>query len=768
MKLELFDHPLTRPKVMDAYVANMTTYVQLYHPELSQDAIKDRVIQIVKQRITPLWERYQKAQRNHENVAELAKQGVKIWPTLRVIKAVHPDNPKSKSISYGNLTEFTDYPMLGYADEFRNKIVSPYGGVYETTDKQVSFLTQKIKEDGARRDIAKGKMLQSRKIGNITAARGFNNVQQTIKINMNSTSGAYGANGNFLSSPANYNSCTSIARYFVMNAYAHAERFLESNFYFRTYEQLANFVTTCIRLGPSEEKILTTLGKIHIHIPTARELGDFLVDCYKRYSIDTNYERIYDLTSRISDGHRAYIYYMSNLKQLVFKNEEFFRPWCRSVLTDEGVDYTQEVEDLGELKTFDKELIILLSTVYNDLLPRNKKGNNISIKECLTPQPEQGVMEAHPEIVKKFIILGRHVKHQLEIFQDVFDLLMSCEVGIAYVAEHKNMYRHTVASSDTDSILFTTQSFVKWYTGSLAINDEAMKANALEVYMVSRATTNLQYWISAHFGACKEDLLTMTMKNEFMMLIEILTSLKKHYSSLLKFQEGVVYSTPRLDIKGVGLRGSGYNSRTLAYTQWLIEHLMQTIIDKGELTLEDVALDILRFERLVYDDISQGKLSFIPVESIKSKEEYKEPRKSIYFNYEVWEQCFSAKYGSLLVPTKAYVLPLRGFLSDSYQKTLEKKSPEIYQQYRQASEHLIKGKDVSRIPINTNLKEIPPELYPVLDVRTLIYSQCKPLYLIAKSVGFNIGNRQERTVLFSDVYGFVSSEEASCALAHCG
>lgn len=767
MKLEHFEHPLTRPKAMDAYIANMSTYIKLYHPELSDETIKQRVIKIVQRKLTPMWERYQEAKRNHEDIAQLARDGENIWPTIRVIKAVHPDNPKGKGISYGNLTEFKDYPMLSYADEFRDKIVSPYGGVYETTDKHVSFLTQKIKEDGARRDAAKGKMLQNRKIGNITAARSFNNVQQTIKINMNSTSGAYGADGNFLSSPANYNSCTSIARYFVMNAYAHAERFLESNFYFRTYEQLANFVTTCIRLGPSEEKILTTLGKIDIHIPTAQELGDFLVSCYKRYSIDTNYQRIYDLTSRISDGHRAYIYYMSNLKQLVFKNEHFFRPWCKKVLTDEGVDYNEEVSDLGELKTFDKELTILLSTVYNHLLPRNKKGNNISIKECLTPQPEQGVMEAHPEIVKKFIILGRHVKKQLAIFQDVFDLLMGCEVGIAYVAEHKNMYRHTVASSDTDSILFTTQSFVKWYTGSLAINDEAMVANALAVYMVSKATTNLQYWISAHFGACKDDLLTMTMKNEFMMPIEILTSLKKHYASILKFQEGVVYSTPRLDIKGVGLRGSGYSSRTLAYTQWFIENIMLTITKKGELNLEDILIDILRFERLVYDDITQGKLSFIPVESIKSKEEYKEPRKAIYFNYEVWEQCFSGKYGSLLVPTKAYVLPLRGFLSDEYQKFLDKKAPEVHQQYRQALEHLIKDKDVTRIPINTNLKEIPSELYPVLDIRSLIYSQCKPLYLITKSLGFNVGNKQERTVLFSDVYGFVSSDEALHALEHC-
>lgn len=56
-------------------------------------------------------------------------------------------------------------------------------------------------------------MLKYRKLGDMAKAKIYNNQQATIKINMNSTSGSMGCNGNFLSSPANYNSITSISRF---------------------------------------------------------------------------------------------------------------------------------------------------------------------------------------------------------------------------------------------------------------------------------------------------------------------------------------------------------------------------------------------------------------------------------------------------------------------------------------------------------------------------------------------------------------------------
>lgn len=765
-KLELFEHPRTRPKMLTAYRDNMVAFVKLYHPEWTDTQIQSAVDELIRAHCQKLIDNYNQALREGKDLSKV-ENPKDYWPTLQVVKATQSNNFKDRHISYGNRKIFDAVPMIDFCDMYRDKIVSPYGSVYETTDKHTSFLTDKIKADGANRDANKGKMLQCRKNGDIDGARFFNSAQQSIKVVMNSMSGEFGCEGTFLSSPANYNSCTSIARFFVMNAYGHAERFLESNFYFRTFEQVANFVVNCVRLCPDDETILNTSATIGLYIPTAQDVSEFIIKNYKRYSLDRDFSKVEKLVSTLRPAQRTYVYYMSNLRHLFRANDKFFREWAHDVLTDEHVDYTQQVDDVNEIKTFDKELIILLSTVYNHLLPRNKKGNNIAIKECLTPQPAQGVPEAHPEIVEKFVILGRHISQKLAQIQPVFDLFMSCDVSIAYVSEHKNMYRHTVASSDTDSILFTTRSWLRWYKHNTRIDSDAMAINALVVYFLSKATTNLQYQVSANFGACGPDLLTMTMKNEYMMPIELLTSLKKQYASILKFQEGVIYNEAKLDIKGVMLRGSTYSRSSLNYSGWFIRNLIQVICDKGEVSAADLVVQILRFERLVYDDVSSGKLTYISLDSLRSADEYAEPEKSIYFNYGLWEDIFADKYGSILLPTKTYVVPLVGFRADRYSEFLKKNYPDIHVKYQQTVSRVNPRKKISCMPLNTNSDHIPEELLPVTDVRKLVYDQCKALYLVAKSLGFNVGNLQDRIVLFSDVYGWVSPEEAAIAKEHC-
>lgn len=765
MNLFLYDKPITRVKMIDAYQANMVEYLKLHHPEADEAQLQAFVHKVISDRAKPQWEALQQARKQHLNINDVARQQ-QLWPTIRVIKAVDPNNPKSKKRSYGNLVEFKDMDMLEFCNDYRDKIVSPFGSVYETTDKQTSFLTNKIIKDGAKRKHFKKLMLKARKAGDATVAHVYNNQQASVKINMNSTSGAMGCNGNFLSYPANYNSITSIARFFIMNAYGHAERFLESNFYFRNYEQVENFIVTCCRLGPSDEKILSAVNKLGLHIPSAQEVGDFIVENFRKYTFDTDYSLVYKLLEHVSTGKLTYMFYMSNMKHLVMKNDQFFRPWMEDILSDKNVDYSKQW-DLDEINKIDNDLLIVLSTVYNDKLPKNKKGNNISIQDCLNPQPEQGVPQAHPEVVNEFINLAKHMQAKLDEIDEVFELFMHCDVGIGYIIEHKNMYRNAVVLSDTDSIIFTTKSWVQWFNGDLKINDRAFAINALVVYWLSKATAALQYQVSIAFCACGKDLLTMNMKNEFMMPIEILTSLKKHYASILKIQEGVVFNQPRLDIKGVGLRGSTFSSKALTYAQWFIASLIDDLYKHGEVDPDKKIQEVLEFERMVYDDMSSGKTTFLSIESIKNPEEYSDAERSIYFNYRAWQEIFAQNYGSILLPTKTYVVPLANFHDAKYYEYLRRSNPDIADKYKQFCDKLEKTKKVTRMPINSTLPEVPKELLKVADIRGTVYNQSKPLYLIMKSLGITVGNDMTRTVLFSDVYGWVTKEEGERAKQRC-
>jgi hypothetical protein len=254
-----------------------------------------------------------------------------------------------------------------------------------------------------------------------------------------------------------------------------------------------------------------------------------------------------------------------------------------------------------------------------------------------------------------------------------------------------------------------------------------------------------------------------------MMPVEISTSAKKNYASILKIQEGVVFSNPRLDIKGVNLRGSTFSPSTTAYTQWFIRDIIDTICVSRKIDPRKKILDVLKYERLILDDIMHGNNTYLSIKSIKLANEYKDPSKSIYFNYQIWEAVFAPKYGSILLPTKAYVLPVSNLANPAYVEYLERVEPDTAARLKEALE-TFKDKEINFIPINPMLKEVPEILRKVIRVRGLIYSQVSPLYLIMKSLGLSIGadpgKMSARPELYSDVYGWVSSDEAVKALPY--
>ena len=818
LNLDLHPEPIERPKILDSYRENMITYLETIHPETPKETIRKFVEDSVKQRAQKLWDNLLDAHKNIDKYRELVRTQVipkmaelktfksavakeefienaeseitefpvaellkmlqeygvdapsprSVWPTIKAVKAVDPDHPKSKKLSYGNLVEFPELDMLGFSNDYRTKIISPAGSIYETSNNDVAFLTNKIINDKARRSERKKLMLKYRKLGDMAKAKIYNNQQATIKINMNSTSGSMGCNGNFLSSPANYNSITSISRFFIMNAYANSERFLESNFYFRTVEQVLNFLVTCVRLGPDDDTVLKACESVSLHLPSSDEVEKFLMSNAKQYCFESDFSAIHKFLIHCTPARLAFIFYMSNFKNVVMTNDAFWRPWMEDILSDVNVDYTKQ-RNPKDIKNVDGDLISVISTAYNDWLPKNKKGNNISIYDCLDPQPEQGVPEAHPDIVCKFLAIAEHMESKLKQIEFAFDVFMNHKVSIGYVDEHKFMFRKAIGLSDTDSIIFTTKSWVKWFNGDLKFTKRAYSMNALMVYFLTKATIYLQYRVSETFNAVGKDLLTMSMKNEFMMPVVITTSAKKHYCSLLKIQEGVVYAKPRLDIKGVGLRGSNFSTATTNYVTWFIESTLYDVTRNGVIDPVEKILAVLRYERMVYDSLTSGNTEFLEVESIRTAEEYADPDRSIYFGYKFWEQVYSATYGSILIPTKAYVVDVdyKRMISKAYHDKLVKTSEQIANQLELFVSSISAKKSVNLVPINSTLEKVPVELRAAMRIRDMVYKRTRPLYMILRSLNIVTGGNPDKDItLLSDIYGWVSSSEGAKAREH--
>lgn len=749
------DLPHQRGTYLQSYVDNTVFFLRKMRPDLSEEQLTVYVKEYTLKHIDKLTDNLKNALQNKENI-ELPRTGEdRLLPTVKIVKSEAKDMPHVHS--YGNLTYFEHLNALTVAKEYNNKIISPSGTFYETINKQTSFLKGVI-------DIKKKQRSQEKKLKFEAASRGdkaaesfHNGMQATIKINMNSMPGAMGSGYNALSSKANFNSVTSIARFFIMNSYAHAERFLESNFYFKNVTQVINFIVSCCRQGPNAEEVLTVTTKWNLKIPTGVEVYDFLCKYLHRYNFSSDHPELLQLCNSLTDAERIFIYYMSNMTHLIQENTEIFKPVIQKIFElDENLDDSQYKPE--DINTIPGDVGIIISTVHQDLLPRDPRSKNTYSIYDLN-------RKGFPEIAKKFVAIGKSVEAQLHQFDELLSVFMDHNVAIGYVAEHKYMFRDTVISSDTDSIIFTTKTWVEWYTGAAKINQDAYNINALIVYWLSLANTFVLNHLSYRFNAIKKDVYTMAMKNEFMMPVDILTSLKKHYASILAMQEGVFYGKPRLDIKGVGLRGSNFCTPTLNYVKWFIQDIITEVYEQGTTDIQERIAQVLRFEAMIYYNLQEGYTDFLTVKPIKEAAEYKDPDKSIYFNYLFWEELFGEEYGHIVLPTKCYIIP-----------TIDLSKPENHTIFKESFPHLYERllgfikkypkKSINNVIINPITAGIPEALRKVANYHNIIFANTQPLYLVMKSFGITIGNNAKLPVLFSERYGLATVEEAAKAKEH--
>lgn len=760
MALEVRDKPLERLNFFRAYRDNAAEYLKGIHPEVDPAVIEKFITDKINGRINEL----NSNERSVREKGELYKLNNPVKydlpPTLHVVFNSCNNDP-GLTHSYGNYTERDNFGLYELSSKFRNKIIAPSGTFYQTSNIHKSFIATMVNNKKKARSAEKKLMLAAKNCDDKVGETFHNKKQATIKIMMNSLPGAFGSGFNLYSSVPNYNAITSIARFCIQNAYAHAERLLESNFYFRTPEQAINFMVSCKLHGPKEEDTLRVVAKYHLHQPTADEVYNFITGCLSRYTFDDDFPTIRKYINNCTDGHLAFMFYMSNMRHIVFTNEAVFRPWIDELLAhSDKVLAGKDVEhvDPNLIYKLDGDLVIMLSTVHNHLMPTNpKSGNTITPYETLSPDYNR------PDVTKKLVVLGQHMEAKLAEIQELFDHFTCHSVGIGYVAEHKNMFRDCTILSDTDSIIFTTKSWAKWYQGNLKLDDTAYNINALAVYWLSKANAYILYHLSTILGATGKDMFILNMKNEFMMPIEILTSLKKHYVSILKIQEGVFYNTPKLDIKGVGFRGSNLCRESLNYSEWMIREVLDDISKDLCISANKYIDLVMKFESFIYHDIRSGHSRFLPVAPVRDKSEYK-TESNIYFNYTLWEEVFGEEYGHIILPTKCFVLPLNGLTSSNYRSDLAVLNPRIAEKL-DAFLAAHPKKDITRIPVNPQVALTPVELRDAIDYRTVIYTNCKPLYLLLQTFGISTGTKSDAKSLFSDMYpGWVDATVAKEAV----
>ena len=648
--------------------------------------------------------------------------------------------------NYGSAELKHDVDVLKFFNYHSKRVIAPSGSIYYNVNEKKSLMYEFIQHYLSTRKILKKEMLKAEEIGDKVVAQIKNYGQATVKIRANSLIGGTGSEFSFCYNKAAFNSVTSMSRNTIMNAYALTERFLAGNFYFPTYDHLLNYMTVVLGHFPGIDACKEFFDKYPLMCPDFNDVLTLFVGYLSEYTNDIDVHQLRLLLSGLHPYELAYLFYANNFHLLAHANRDLIKSLVVDVFDESKVDYSDmENIDPYELFKYDGDLLIVLNTHYLHIL------GDVSLYD--TPK------EA-PEIAKKLVCIARYMVQKITPLMEVIAFFNDNHTSIANTIAHKSMYRKVVSNSDTDSVIFTTKEWVKWYTGNYNFTTDAYDIDVLITYCLSKVVAWLMYTISVQRGSLGKDVYAMNMKNEFLYPVMMSCIIPKHYVGIQTMREGHVLPKPKLDIKGVSFRGSSMQKITLDHTEDFTTSIIYDIYRKdhpeavGEVSIHHYINNVIDYEIHILRSLRRGETTYLNVDPVKAASEYAVPESSIYFNYQFWCAVFEEKYGEIQIPTKCHVVPLNAnqFYTDSYQSFLQAKFPDIYAKLIPYLQKIGK-KRITRVPINPALGTIPEELIPLIDGKLIAYKNCSPLYLALESLGLSSGIPTGKKVLFVDLFG---------------
>jgi hypothetical protein len=648
-------------------------------------------------------------------------------------------NPKIEVLEYPDygVEEHHERGLLQHTEAVKTKIITPRG-IYMPTSIKESSMRKNVMGKKARRSSVKKLQLAAENAGDNILARLKNNEQTSVKFNINSIFGCSGNVHTFLSDLTGFNAITSTGRTCIMHSYAHTERLLQGMYYFKNPNIIINYMQSLRRVMPSADKICRAIENAGIYFPENEDLIKLAQYNYTKYNKLDLPEIVVEYINKLELHEVAFIYYGGNMNSLMQGNEEYFRPWIEKFYPKYSDIQTAHYKP-EDLFDEDEDLLIVIAVNYT------KELDGVYFND---------LPKKNPEAAKKVVGIARHMRKCLDQIQELFDVFINLDAEIPYIGNHKFMQRECVTNSDTDSVIFTTINWIKWYNGEVIVNDNAFKINSLVVYWLTKSVAQMLEVFCRHRNVAEADIPRLYMKNEFLYVAFFRTLIKKHYCGLAIFKEGRNLPKPKIDIKGVQFRGSGIPDRTLATVEKMLLGILDEIRFKGEreIDIENIMKGVVRYERIVYNSISNGALDYIGGQRIKDESQYKTPIASINFNYKVWEACWADRYGSIEIDSKCPILPIKEISVKKVHEVFADDPILADKLYKILSEN--KKKSLTRIPIPRTMKKVPDDLVKLIDIRKIMVANTSPFLLGLSAFGISLPKKNEKSndFLFSDIY----------------
>lgn len=652
-----------------------------------------------------------------------------------------------EQVSPGNRQQ-VERTFLGYVGDAMDKnwIISPSMVCYERPEVNKSTSAAFIEGGIKERKKAKKEQFEARNRGDEVLEYIKDCEQNAKKIGINSVSGMHGFSGNILYVKSGHSSLTSMCRTATGYGNANNEKFISgSRHYYHVDIVIANILN--IIKHTDFDALDKVMHDYHIYYPTVEQTMECVTHSTSLYGMgQEDLAQIHSLVSKLTDLERSAFVYSGDLYHLAKYNDAMVRTFMDLIIDgQEGIVVEDAKATYDSLDDDTKSLVNYLNApLFDTFLDDEGKTQTKTPKYFL-----QHEMWKYEQLAKT----AANVKKVLVDYTPLIKVLWVPMHMPPSVANIKGIIRRTALASDTDSTIFTTQEWVKWYTGDYKRTRKGDGIWYTMTYLTTQCIIHVLAQFSANMGVAAEDIHRLSMKNEYAFPVFALTSRAKHYFAYMSAREGNVYPEYDSEIKGVALRSSIVPVHVIKRAKALMMEIMSTA-DKGEqLDLGYVYSVIWEFENDIIQSIAKGEARYLKTGQVKEK--YKNMESSPYQHYLMWEEVFAPKYGSTPPPPYSVIkVPLeinnRTDMTNWLNAMDDQQLAERMKKWMEA-----RGKtQVSTLLLPSMVlgrAGMPKEVMLAINTRKLTYEILESFYMLLETLGiFQIDSGMCRLV--SDIY----------------
>jgi hypothetical protein len=618
----------------------------------------------------------------------------------------------------------------------RKRILSPALVVYHNAEVLPSLAAEFIEQNIKRRSQSKKEEAKAKEEGNKALEEFKKNEQKSFKISNNSLSGAQASAATILYNKTAHTSLTSTCRTATSYGNANNEKFLYGNRHYWSPETVKGNLVSILR-STDEALVAHTLEKYRLRAPTVDEtcaMIEYSTNLYWKNTEQLN--RIRQFVETLTDVQRASFVYTGDLYHLAQYNPKFVRELLDR-LSQQALEPISDPEVY--LAQLDPDLIAFVSLLCADKL------SGTSIEKLKTTDP------------LKYALVGATAKAILFTLEDYKHLIQTfwrANTVPPSVGNIRSSLRRGVITSDTDSTIFTVQSWTEWFVGRLDFSEKSQAVSYAVVYLATQTIAHVLAMVSAGMGVAEKHIFTLTMKNEFAFPVFALTSMAKHYFAYISAREGKVYSEYETEIKGVYLKDSNAPAHIMTEFHNTLRWCMDQVVSGEGISLSTLLPKIAAMEKDIETSIRKGDTFYLNGVQIKDPTAYKNPASSPHVYYELWQAVFAPTYGAAPEPPYAAVkvsvnlnnqTKLKEWLATFKDPALVVRMEQWLQQKQKTS--------LTTFLLPRSIVEvsgIPEEIINAMNIRKIIYGTVKPFYILLDALGLCYINKN-LTRLVSDV-----------------